>query len=223
MVRRLLLVALQLLSARGFAPPRAARPAPRARRPAGAGADQEPLLRADALRKSHDGVRAQLAGVSLALRAGETVALVGANGCGKSTLLRLLAGLDAPDDGGVAPRRGAEVRLVDQEPTFDADLSPTARAAVDLACAGAGTPGWRRAEALARLGLGAGAQAVRTLSGGERKRLALACALAARPDVLLLDEPTNHLDAAGVRWLEARLGRDAGGASRAQGATVVVT
>ena len=90
-----LCLALQLLSARGFAPPRAARPPP-TRRAAG-GADQEPLLRADGLFKSHDGVRAQLAGVSLRLRAGDVVALVGANGCGKSMLLRLLAGADAPD------------------------------------------------------------------------------------------------------------------------------
>jgi ATP-binding cassette subfamily F protein uup len=133
------------------------------------------------------------------------VGLVGPNGAGKSTLLKILAGVEAPDRGHRSLRTGIRVGYVPQDPVFPAgetveDVLAAALVAVD----DADRPG-RIAQALGRGGFPDGRADVVTLSGGWQKRLAIACELAAEPDVLLMDEPTNHLDIAGILWLEALL------------------
>lgn len=138
-------------------------------------------------------------GLTAAVHEGERHGLVGPNGAGKSTLLKILAGLEAPDAGAVSLRKGARVAYVSQEPEFPPGVTVgevIAEAAHDEAAAKTmlGQAGFRDADA-----------AVESLSGGWRKRLALAAALARRPDLLLLDEPTNHLDIAGIEWLEETL------------------
>jgi NitT/TauT family transport system ATP-binding protein len=136
--------------------------------------------------------------LTLAIGAGETVALVGPSGCGKSTALRLLAGLEAPTRGEVtrAPGRG-ETAVVFQAPTLAPWLSARANVALPLELSGvAAAEARRRAdEALARVGL-AGAEAARPvqLSGGMAMRVSLARALVTNPRLLLLDEPFAALD-----------------------------
>jgi NitT/TauT family transport system ATP-binding protein len=135
---------------------------------------------------------------SLAIGAGEIVALVGPSGCGKSTAMRLLAGLEAPSRGAVArtPGRG-ETAGVFQAPTLAPWLSARANAALPLELAGVSSAeaAGRADRALARVGL-SGAEAARPaqLSGGMAMRVSLARALVTEPKLLLLDEPFAALD-----------------------------
>ncbi len=164
------------------------------------------LLSARELTKSFSH-RPLFAGLSLDLRVGEKVGLIGPNGAGKSTLLKLLAGIESPDEGERQLRRGAVVGYVPQDDTFPPGL--TAREVVMAALAADGLEEHERetraAIALTRTGFADHDQPADAMSGGWRKRLAVARELAREPDVLLLDEPTNHLDLPGVVWLERLL------------------
>jgi len=166
------------------------------------------LLSCEGVSKAY-GPRSLFDDLSLGLFEGDQAGLVGPNGSGKSTLLKILAGVTAPDRGSRALRGGIRVGYVPQDPMFEAGL-----AVDDVLAAGlsdldpAERPG-RLAQARGRAGFTDGAARVETLSGGWRKRLAIARELAAAPDVLLMDEPTNHLDVDGILWLEAVLGERA--------------
>jgi len=159
------------------------------------------------------------------LETGERVGLIGRNGAGKSSLLKILGGMEKPDDGTLQFQQGLRIAYVAQEPLLDQGATVfTAVSAglsrviglIDQYCEGLGDldalqseieaqDGWnwsqRVEETLHRLHLDKDA-VIGTLSGGTRKRVALAQALVARPDVLLLDEPTNHLDLDSIEWLE---------------------
>lgn len=180
-----------------------------------------------------------LNGVDFSLESGERVGLIGRNGEGKSSLLAILAGLRQPDDGRVQKQQGLRVAYVQQEPVFGAartaaqaiaEVFEPLRALIDEHAQGSGDMdalqariemmgGWhwqqRVDEVMERLRLPADV-ALEQLSGGVRRRVALAQALVTCPDVLLLDEPTNHLDLDAITWLQEML--------RAfRGAAVVVT
>jgi ATP-binding cassette subfamily F protein uup len=134
---------------------------------------------------------------------GDRIGLIGPNGAGKSTLMKVLAGLDDADEGEVTRRRGLNMVYVKQDDVFDDDATPFSAVLKELGVDGDPIDNETQAAiALSKLGFEDFEQAVSTLSGGWRKRLSLACALAREPDVLLLDEPTNHLDLEGVLWLE---------------------
>jgi ATP-binding cassette subfamily F protein uup len=153
------------------------------------------------------GPRPLFTDLSLDLRAGERVGLIGPNGSGKSTLLRLLAGLDEPDAGTRSLRRTARVGFLSQEDVF----APGQTVREVLLTALAGEPieeherDTRAAITLTQVGFTDPDQSADVLSGGWRKRLALAREIVRRPDLLLLDEPTNHLDLPGIVWLERLL------------------
>ncbi|MBJ7420008.1 MAG: ATP-binding cassette domain-containing protein [Rhodoferax sp.] len=158
----------------------------------------------------------------------ERVGLIGRNGTGKSSLLKILAGLEKPDDGVLQVQSQLRVAYVAQEPDLNAQSSvfdavsvglQRVRDLIDDYSQGQGDldamqseiealDGWnweqRVGETLHRLHLDPEA-IVSTLSGGTKKRVALAQALVTQPDVLLLDEPTNHLDLDSIEWLEGLL------------------
>jgi ATP-binding cassette subfamily F protein uup len=162
------------------------------------------------------------------LETAERVGLIGRNGAGKSSMLKILGGMDKPDDGTLQVQNGTRISYVAQEPQLDADATVFEAVRAGLArvidlieeyCLGHGDldamqdeiehlDGWnweqRVNETLHRLHLNPEA-VVSTLSGGTKKRVALAQALVAQPDVLLLDEPTNHLDLDSIEWLEGLL------------------
>ena len=151
------------------------------------------------------GTRRLFDDLSFGLLEGDRVGLVGPNGSGKSTLLKILAGLETPDRGTRSLRGGIRIGYVAQDPVFTAgDTIDDVMASVVAGADDADGPG-RIANALGRAGLAGSRATIDTLSGGDRKRLAIARALIAEPDVLLLDEPTNHLDLDGILWLEELL------------------
>ncbi len=179
--------------------------------------------------------------VTLSLEPRDRVGLIGVNGCGKSTLLRIMAGSEAPDRGQRILGKDVVVGYLPQQPELTAGLTVRQAVfasqsealerlqAYTRACERQDDPArvdrlfaecerlgvfeleTRAQVVLGRLGLAAVEGPVEQLSGGQRKRVALAQALVQQPDVLLLDEPTNHLDTESIAWLELTL-RDYPGA-----------
>ncbi|MBM4127884.1 MAG: ABC-F family ATP-binding cassette domain-containing protein [Nitrospira sp.] len=164
------------------------------------------LLSCESLGKSY-GVKPLFSDLSLGLSEGDHVGLIGPNGSGKSTLLKILAGLDEPDKGTRSVRRQIRIGYVSQEPSFDQGHS-VEEALVQVLLNEGLDPHEQGARIAKALSLGEfvrADQAVSTLSGGWKKRLAIARSLMLDPDILLLDEPTNHLDVEGILWLESLL------------------
>lgn len=134
---------------------------------------------------------------------GEKIGVIGINGTGKSTLLRLIAGLEEPDEGTITRGRNLTIRYLPQTPVFDEGATVLDAILKDNVNS---INEWSvESEALSainRLGLPAASEKVAHLSGGQRKRIALANAVLAPVDILILDEPTNHLDSEMADWLE---------------------
>jgi ATP-binding cassette subfamily F protein uup len=165
-----------------------------------------PLASVHRLCKSF-GERPLFQDISLTVSSEDRIGLIGANGSGKSTLLKVLAGRLHADAGEVALRKGSRLVYLPQDDVFTPGHDVTQ--AVDAALAEQDLDVTERQVRVQRVLRRAGfedlQQAVHTLSGGWRKRLALCRALVQEPDLLLLDEPTNHLDVEGIEWLEAQL------------------
>ena len=182
------------------------------------------------------GDRMLFADVTFGVNQGDKIGIIAKNGTGKSTLLRIVAGVEAPDSGTVTPRSGLRVGYIPQTPEIDPSLSvidaclsagaPAARAIAAYEEALASGDATRIAEAMPEMdSLGAWDYhdrltqmlhqlritdlnaRVETLSGGQRKRIAIAHTLLENPDLLILDEPTNHLDIDIIEWLEEYLRR----------------
>ena len=140
---------------------------------------------------------------SFSLNEGEKVGLIGINGTGKSTLLRIAAGLEEPDEGTVTRMRGLDIRFLPQNPVF----RPGERVLEAVLRDNEGKDAQWDLEAQAKamlnkLGITEHDKKLEELSGGQRKRAALASVLLSPADVLILDEPTNHLDSEMADWLE---------------------
>jgi ATP-binding cassette subfamily F protein uup len=165
-----------------------------------------PILNAQNLSKAF-GAEPLFRNVSFTVSERERIALIGPNGSGKSTLLRILAGLVSPDEGEVALRKRATLAYVPQESVFEPGHS--VEQVIEAALGASEIPVLERDsrlhETLGRAGFEDFSVEAQSLSGGWRKRLAIAEALVTDPDILLLDEPTNHLDLAGIEWLEQLL------------------
>jgi len=164
------------------------------------------LLKTDDISKSF-GIRMLFRGISISLDDQQHVGLIGPNGAGKSTLLKILAGIEAADSGRIEMRRQISVAFLAQEDVFPLGVD------VEQAVLAGFSEEDHRDEheksvdvqiLLSKMGFEEGHyhQRVETMSGGWRKRVALARELVKKPDLLLLDEPTNHLDLEGIVWLE---------------------
>ncbi|HTV40206.1 MAG TPA: ABC-F family ATP-binding cassette domain-containing protein [Candidatus Sulfotelmatobacter sp.] len=174
------------------------------------------------------GERAVLDRITLGIQDGERIGLVGRNGCGKTTFLKILAGLQSPDSGEVTRQRDLAVSYLPQDFELDAtknvreNVRDGAQHVLNLITEFEALPhdskrheelerriitldGWtvdRRIEiAMAHLGCPPAERRIESLSGGEKRRVAMARAVVSRPDFLMLDEPTNHLDPESIEWL----------------------
>jgi ATP-binding cassette subfamily F protein uup len=169
----------------------------------------ELLLSCQELTKAYGGAPL-FSGLSFGIFEGDHIGLVGPNGSGKSTLLRILAGSEPPTQGVRAARKRLRLGYVPQDPRFapDTTAADVLREAVLQAGHDPREADGRLAIALGKTGLADGGQPTATLSGGWKKRLVIAAALASEPELLLLDEPTNHLDVDGILWLEELMARE---------------
>ena len=153
--------------------------------------------------------RPLFADISITVSTGDRVGVVGINGCGKSTLLRMISGEIEPQAGIVRRGRGARIGVLGQNPTL---VTGTVHDAVIAMSGCSVAEAWKAEAMLDRLGMtGLVSQATDQLSGGQRKRVALAALLAGEWEALILDEPTNHLDLDAIRYLEEWLAEYAGG------------
>lgn len=161
------------------------------------------VLAAENISKSY-GERALLSDVTLQINQGDKIGLIGVNGTGKSTLLRLLAGEEAPDSGSIFCQPGHRAAYLPQNPVFAPEDT-----VLEHVLRGAGRDvqeeSYRAKAILTKLGVTDFGETVGHLSGGQRKRLAMAAALVRPSEILILDEPTNHLDYEMVEWLEGQL------------------
>ncbi|MBF0205369.1 MAG: ABC-F family ATP-binding cassette domain-containing protein [Oligoflexia bacterium] len=159
------------------------------------------LVNAYQLKKSFSS-RPLFTGLTFSIESGERIGLIGPNGAGKSTLLRILAGVENLEEGSISLEKGLRIAYLEQVPSFNSDDSVQSSILgnvkdphnwEDLSLAN---------ELISRLALPPAETLISSLSGGWKKRVALARELLKRPDLLLLDEPTNHLDIDGIYWLE---------------------
>ncbi len=180
------------------------------------------------------GAKPILKNATIAILEGERIGLVGRNGCGKSTFLKMAAGATSPDSGQINTRRGLHVGYLPQEFELEEDLTvheavlrgagavqallaeyeaapPESDRSAQLLQRIEQLDGWnldsRTKALLSNLNAPPADRTVSSLSGGEKRRVALCRSLLAQPDILILDEPTNHLDTESIRWLEEFLER----------------
>ena len=150
------------------------------------------------------GARVLFSGLSFSIAEGQKVGLIARNGTGKSTLLSLLTGHEQPDSGQIVYRNGIRVGYLEQQPSYNPDDT-----VIDACFNHHGDEALivKARQILTQLQITDLQQPMGQLSGGQRKRVALANVLIEEPDFLILDEPTNHLDMAMTEWLEGYLAR----------------
>ena len=157
------------------------------------------------------GSRQLLDDVNFYLNEGDKVGVIGINGTGKSTFLKVLSGVTEPDGGTISRNPNVQVSLLPQNPAMEESATVLEQVFLHFPAEFRELNEYEAKAILNRLGITDFAQKVGTLSGGQRKRVALAAALIHPADVLILDEPTNHLDSEMVAWLEDWLRRFKGG------------
>ncbi len=164
------------------------------------------LLSIENLTKSY-GDRMLFADITFGVDEGDKIGIVARNGTGKTTMLRIIAGDESADSGRVVCRNGLRIGYLPQEPVFAANATVRSAAMDDMPQTDHTDDPEAIMRLLSSLGLNEPDKPVRLLSGGQRKKLAIARAVIADPALLILDEPTNHLDIATIEWLENYLPR----------------
>ena len=164
------------------------------------------ILSAEHITKAYT-LKKLLTDMTLYIGEHDRIGVVGINGTGKSTLLKILAGLEEPDSGTVMRKNGLRVSFLPQMPDYSVERTAVEQVLFD-APKDVGAPDEYEAKTLlSQFGISDFDADVRTLSGGQKKRVALAAALIRPVDLLLLDEPTNHIDAQTIALLEEKLGK----------------
>ena len=168
------------------------------------------LLSAEHLSKNY-ATKQLLQDASLYLNERDHIGIVGINGAGKSTLLKIIAGDEQPDSGAVSVNPNLKIAYLPQNPAMEDHLTVFGQVSKMVAARFGDIDDYEIRAMLARLGVPDFDAKIGALSGGQRKRAALAATLLCPAEVLILDEPTNHLDSDMVVWLEQRLSRFTGG------------
>ena len=168
------------------------------------------LLSAEHISKNY-GTKQLLHDVTLYLEEGQKIGIIGVNGTGKSTLLKILAGVEEPDEGTLARDPNVQISYLSQNPEMEDEATVLEQVFLHHPPEFRALKEYESKTILTRLGITDFEAKIGTLSGGQRKRVALAAALVHPADVLILDEPTNHLDSEMVTWLEETLRRFKGG------------
>ena len=168
------------------------------------------LLSAEHISKNY-GTKQLLEDVTLYLNEGEKIGIIGVNGTGKSTFLKILAGVEEADGGTLAKDPNIQIAYLPQNPDMQENVTVLEQVFLHLPSDFRALKEYEAKTMLNKLGISDFDAKVGTLSGGQRKRVALAAALVHPADVLILDEPTNHLDSEMVTWLEDTLRRFRGG------------
>jgi ABC transport system ATP-binding/permease protein len=159
------------------------------------------LLSAEKITKSYS-EKILLKDISLYLSEGDKIGVIGINGTGKSTFLKIIAQVETPDSGSITKIPGIRIEYLSQNPVWDEKLTILEHVFLGTSSETRETKGYEAKTVLTRLGIADFDKPISLLSGGQRKRVAIACALIHPSDVLILDEPTNHLDNETVLWLE---------------------
>ena len=157
------------------------------------------------------GMRQLLNDVNLYLNEGDKIGIIGINGTGKSTFLKILAGAMEPDEGKISRNPNIKVSYLPQNPHMDDNATVLEQVFMNMTADYRSVKEYEAKTMLNKLGIPDFDQKIGTLSGGQRKRVALASVLIQPADVLVMDEPTNHLDTSMTQWLEEWLKRFKGG------------
>lgn len=159
------------------------------------------LITCENLKKSYT-EKPLIDGLSITINDTDKIGLVGVNGTGKSTLLKIIAGVVEHEAGNIIRSRELKTAYLPQEPEYDGDLTVMEQAMEYLRQSGSDAEEHRCRAMLNKLGFDSYEQKMRELSGGQRKRVAMAAVLTQESNLLILDEPTNHMDSDIIEWLE---------------------
>ncbi len=159
------------------------------------------LLNAEKICKSYT-EKPLLKDISLSIHEGEKIGLIGVNGTGKSTLMRIIAKIEEPDSGRLTYTNSVRTAFLPQHPEYDEDLTVSEQAAAYTSKINGDIPDFKYRSMMTKLGIRDFEAKMGSLSGGQRKRVAMAAVLASEAELLILDEPTNHMDNEVISWLE---------------------